>query len=303
MLSLTKRASDYRKLPSLKDANPVQDTYKFFSDSALAVGEQLNRIGNEIYAEADVPATSILSRHSSAFERNVDELVRTAERYQFILSINANEHGNKTEFVSDTLDFVEQAKRAKRQILALLLLPFKEDELKIRKLNIQNEVRRIAMDLYALFLEHDCDPDRAIQVEATSTIRTDQTLFTIAVSNVLANSVVHAGRGRELKIRIYEKTLSTSELPHKAIEREQEEQPSEYLNLIIRDNGPGISVDEHCDVFQMFKQGKSGQAKKMGSGVGLTFARFAMELLGGSLTIMDPVDPGAAFLLRFPVRQ
>jgi signal transduction histidine kinase len=297
------RASGYRKLPSLKDASPVQDTYKFFSDSALAVGEQLNRIGNEIYAEANVPATSILSRHSSAFERNVDDLVRTAERYQFILSIHAHEPNNKTEFISDTLDFVEQAKRAKRQILALLLLPFKEDELKIRKLNVQNEVRRIAMDLYALFSEHDCDPDRAIQAEATSTIRTDQTLFTIAVSNVLANSVVHAGRGRGLRIRVYEAELSTLQVPKKAIEREREEQHSQYLNLVIADNGPGISVDEHCDVFHLFKQGRSGQAKKMGSGVGLTFARFAMELLGGSLTIMDSADPGAAFLLRFPVRQ
>lgn len=307
LVSLTKRASEYRKLLSPKDtkflspkdANAVQDTYKYFTDSALAIAEQLDEIGNQIYREQNVPATSILARHSSAFGKNVDQLVQMAERYRFILSLHGDD---KVGLSNDTSDFVEQAKRARRQIQSLLLLPFKESELKFQKLNVRNEVRRITMDLYALFLENNCDPSQTVHVESTSTLRTDQTMFSIAVSNVIANSVVHANRGRDLSIRVYEMALSDEQIPKEGIERDQQEQHSEYLNLVIADNGPGIPPEERCEIFQLFKQGKSGHAKK-GSGVGLTFARLAMELLGGSLTLNDSVAQGAAFLLRFPVRQ
>ena len=209
---------------------------------------------------------------------------------------------DKTGLASDTSDFVEQAKRARRQIQSLLVLPFKEGELKVQKLNIRNEVRRVTMDLYALFVEHDCDPNDTVRVETNSTLRTDQTMFSIAVSNLIANSIVHADRGRELSIKIYETELSQEQITTKEGAHGHPEQKFEYLNLAIADNGPGIPPNERREIFQLFKQGKSAERKK-GSGVGLTFARLAMELLGGSLTLDESVTEGAAFLLRFPVRQ
>jgi signal transduction histidine kinase len=297
LLSLTKKASEYRKLAHPNDANAVHDTYKYFTDSALAVAEQLDEIGNQIYEEPNIPATSILARHSSSFGRNVDQLVQTAERFKFILSLHAND---KVDFANDTSDFVEQAKRARRQIQALLILPFKETELKFQRLNVKNEVRRITADLYALFIEYDCDPTKVVQIESTATLRTDQTMFSIAISNIIANSVVHSGRGPDLAIRVYEEGSSNRQFSGIGASSEQESH-SDFLNIVIADNGPGIPSDERCEIFQLFKQGRSSQSRKdQGSGVGLTFARLAMELLGGSLTLKDSVD-GAAFLLRFPL--
>lgn len=300
LFSLTKRASAYQKQPPQRDADSrskeaIHDTYRYFCDAANTIGNQLNEIGNEIYRDALVPATSILSRHSSAFERHVDELVQTADRYKFILSLQ----DDTTDFNNDTADFVEQAKRARRQILALLRLPFKESDLQLRRLNVRNEIHRILSDLSALFIENDSDPSHSVRINVESTIKIDQTLFTIAVSNLLANSVVHARRGNDLRITISEADLEalTSSERQEVLDTAAENP----LVLEFSDNGPGIAKEEQRDVFQLFKQGKSSIAKN-GTGVGLAFARLAVELMGGSLTIRDAPRSGASFLLSVPSR-
>jgi len=283
--SLTRRASDFRKLPEVKSFERAQDAYKYFCDCAIQIADRLDRIGNEIYNEISIPATTILTRHQSRLQKQIDELVLLAEHFHSVVGSQIPDSGTR----HDLARFFDQTKRARRQIQSLLALPFKENDLKYRTLNIESELKRIESDLYNLFIEYDCKPTETLFIDVNSSLYTDQVMFSIATSNIIANSVVHADLGESLRIKVTEETKS--------------EGADQFVDLTIADNGPGISLDEKCEIFQLFKQGKRGLASSKGSGVGLTFARLAMELVGGNLTLKEPLGSGAAFVLRFPAEK
>jgi signal transduction histidine kinase len=108
----------------------------------------------------------------------------------------------------------------------------------------------------------------------------------VAVSNIVANAVVHAHMRSRLRLKI-EETI-------------EEKGQNRHLTLSISDNGPGIPQEEQKSIFLLFKQGRLGVEYETGSGVGLTFAQFAMDLVGGSVALV-PTSDGAMFQLRFPI--
>jgi signal transduction histidine kinase len=290
LLSLTQRALEFKKHPLIGETPEVQDTYQYFAENAVIVSDRLDKIGNEIYKDISIPATAILTKHSSALERKIADLVKTAQRFQFIISIFA---ADNQLLIQDSTLLVEQAKRAQRQIQALLLLPFKTDELRYRTINVKNEISRIIIDLYALLLEYGCNPKKTVEINTSENLHTDQTMFTIAVSNIIANAVIHTGMGEKLIVTIDEDAeYFTPDGSKDPIIKD--------LYLTISDNGPGIPAEERCEIFHLFRQGKRGLLRNRGSGVGLTFARLAMELLGGTAILKEGVKEGAAFILRFP---
>jgi PAS domain S-box-containing protein len=64
----------------------------------------------------------------------------------------------------------------------------------------------------------------------------------------------------------------------------------------IRDNGPGIPLDQRERVFEPFFT-----TKARGGGLGLPIARRAAELHGGSLVLASPDSGGSVFTLTLPV--
>jgi signal transduction histidine kinase len=58
------------------------------------------------------------------------------------------------------------------------------------------------------------------------------------------------------------------------------------LILDVRDEGPGIPVDERHHVFERFTRGE--RATGGGTGLGLAIARWVVDLHGGSIAVVDP---------------
>jgi len=69
----------------------------------------------------------------------------------------------------------------------------------------------------------------------------------------------------------------------------------------VRDQGPGIPVDEQARVFERFYRGE-GSAPG-GAGLGLAIARWIAEAHGGSLTIESSAPGGTILLASLPTRQ
>lgn len=72
---------------------------------------------------------------------------------------------------------------------------------------------------------------------------------------------------------------------------------------MLLDNGRGISVDFLPLVFQMFRQGEPGTARRQGGlGIGLALVKHIAELHGGSVSVTLPgVDQGTTFEVQLPV--
>jgi signal transduction histidine kinase len=68
------------------------------------------------------------------------------------------------------------------------------------------------------------------------------------------------------------------------------------LEITVRDDGPGISADMADRVFTPFVSTKS-----RGTGLGLPLAVRVLSFLGGELSLLNPGESGAAFLIRLPL--
>jgi signal transduction histidine kinase len=69
------------------------------------------------------------------------------------------------------------------------------------------------------------------------------------------------------------------------------------LRLRVRDNGPGVRVEQREKLFEPFHTTKPG-----GTGLGLMIARRIVEAHGGALELGESTAPGAEFLLTLPLR-
>ncbi|WP_261665117.1 ATP-binding protein [Deinococcus sp. Marseille-Q6407] len=75
-----------------------------------------------------------------------------------------------------------------------------------------------------------------------------------------------------------------------------------FMQLSIRDNGPGIAPEYQERVFGLFQR-LSGPSAGAGNGVGLTLARKVAELHGGTLTLRSVLGQGTTLDFSLPPAQ
>ena len=63
----------------------------------------------------------------------------------------------------------------------------------------------------------------------------------------------------------------------------------------VEDTGAGIDADELKNLFAAFVQTKTGQQSQQGTGLGLTIARYFVQLMGGEMTVISAVNRGTIF--------
>ncbi len=74
-----------------------------------------------------------------------------------------------------------------------------------------------------------------------------------------------------------------------------------YLELRVRDHGPGILESESARIFRPFQRGKRpGTEPKAGLGLGLALSKALAKELGGDLVVNPAVKDGAEFVLTLP---
>lgn len=67
-----------------------------------------------------------------------------------------------------------------------------------------------------------------------------------------------------------------------------------WLQISVRDNGPGVPAGLERQIFLPFFSTREG-----GQGIGLTVVRQLMYSMGGRVRYVRPIEPGAAFVLVF----
>jgi len=77
------------------------------------------------------------------------------------------------------------------------------------------------------------------------------------------------------------------------------EMGSDEVTIAITDDGPGISPEKRDLVFAKFQRGEHGGEK--GHGLGLTIARYFLDLHGGRILIDGRRNRGSTFLIGLPL--
>ena len=71
--------------------------------------------------------------------------------------------------------------------------------------------------------------------------------------------------------------------------------------LVVKDNGPGISVEAQKNLFKRFYEGDYRKFKTIGTGIGLSLVRDLVVLHHGTITVESEEGKGTLFIVNFPV--
>lgn len=71
------------------------------------------------------------------------------------------------------------------------------------------------------------------------------------------------------------------------------------LQLVVEDEGPGVSAEDVPHLFERFYRGRGGD-QAPGSGLGLAIAKNLARLHGGDITLRGNGGPGSSFALTLP---
>jgi signal transduction histidine kinase len=125
---------------------------------------------------------------------------------------------------------------------------------------------------------------RTIHFETTDKIvlfSFDQTLLTRAFQNLIINAFVHGDENTEIGLQI-----SVSDTK---------------LQIIVSDNGKGITAEETGLLFQRYYRVTNGEHKPEGTGLGLAITKSIVELHGGIIFVSSIVGIGTDFQIQFSI--
>ncbi len=71
------------------------------------------------------------------------------------------------------------------------------------------------------------------------------------------------------------------------------------IQFMVRDNGPGIPLEDQAHLFEMFYRGK-GRKQAQGAGLGLAFCKLAIDTHNGRIWVDSAAGQGATFYFTIP---
>jgi signal transduction histidine kinase len=116
-------------------------------------------------------------------------------------------------------------------------------------------------------------------IPAALTVQGDRRLLAQAISNLLENSLRHTPAGTVA-------TLSAVSTP-------------ETIDVILKDDGPGVSPEDARRLFQRFARAEASRTAK-GHGLGLAMVRAIAVGHGGEAGLLQ-TEPGFAVRIRLPM--
>jgi signal transduction histidine kinase len=76
----------------------------------------------------------------------------------------------------------------------------------------------------------------------------------------------------------------------------------DWVEISVRDEGPGIKDDELRVIFDFFRRGDAARVARDGFGIGLHVVRRLVQLLGGAIEVDSLVGTGSCFRVTIPSR-
>jgi heavy metal sensor kinase len=116
----------------------------------------------------------------------------------------------------------------------------------------------------------------------------DRSFLRMAVINLLDNAVKYSPSGSTIRLNLSGGKSSSDQ--------------TEFVQLTIADEGPGIPKDKASRVFDRFYRVDEGRTRDAGgAGLGLAIAKWAVEVHSGNITLAPRPSGGSIFSIQLPV--
>lgn len=249
--------------------------------------KHLRRMREEVRSHAR--ELEVMSAQKTAFFQNMSHELRTP--LTLILAPLEREHEQ-----ASTNSNIAVALKNGRRLLRLVnqLLDFQKIEAGQRSLELEptNLVTfaRICGDYFASACStkrieftvtldgHPISPDDEVTIEA-ETDALEKVSF-----NYLSNALKYTPAGGHIELG-----LETSS-------------DGEFVELFVRDSGPGIAESDQAKLFKLFSQVESSTTREFeGTGLGLALVKSLVERMHGRVGVESVVERGSKFFARFPV--
>ncbi|MCY7285608.1 MAG: response regulator [Cyanobacteria bacterium CAN_BIN43] len=129
-------------------------------------------------------------------------------------------------------------------------------------------------------------------------IKTDENKLRQILINLLGNAIKFAEQGHvSLRVTAQPMADAINAMPVKG-----SASSSQLLFFEVEDTGFGIAADEMSDLFEAFKQTRSGRQSQEGTGLGLRISRRFIQLMDGEITVRSELGKGSCFCFHIQVK-
>ncbi|NOZ86112.1 MAG: protein kinase [Deltaproteobacteria bacterium] len=209
----------------------------------------------------------------------------------------------KREYLKLISTEVQRMARLVHDVLDLSLLESKAMRYKKEKIDIKSLLKEVALtmkplaDVEGVDLEFNMGP-------GASKVLGDRDRLSQVVTNLVANAIRYSGNGQSVQIAcLAVKDDDKNGHPGKAQKgysgmmetpKSNNREPG-WVEIRVRDTGPGVDDSEKKIIFERFYKGKGGE-----HGLGLAITRTLVQEHKGSIWVEDAPGGGAVFVVRLP---
>jgi signal transduction histidine kinase len=230
----------------------------------MKLAEQRVNFVNQVSHELKTPLTNIRLYSELLEEALPDALESPKEdkRFRNYLDVITAESRRLSRLIANVLNFA----RSKKERLVLH-----------RQVGVVDEIIKNSLNIFSPLLKA-----KGVRIlfkgGAGDAVEVDPDTLDQILNNIFSNTEKYGASGGRLEIRSLRKEDRTV--------------------ILVKDDGPGISLHEAERIFQPFYRGSSRLTDGVaGTGIGLGIARDLARLHGGDLTLL-PTDRGACFKIE-----
>ncbi|MCF0237591.1 MAG: hybrid sensor histidine kinase/response regulator, partial [Sphaerochaetaceae bacterium] len=278
-------------IPSEYDENGKVKSFLF---AVQNIAEEKKKELNMYKALQDAyVAANLANEAKTTFLSNMSHDIRTPMNAIIGMSAIAGTHLNEPDKVANCLKKINSSSR---HLLGLINQVLDMSKIESGKVDL-NEENFILSDLIdeVISINHAAGKARkhelSIKVEnlVHEKVIGDCTRLEQVINNLLSNSIKYTPDGGKIEIIVSEKETNKPNVG--------------WFEIIVRDNGIGMSEDFVKKIFEPFSRANDKRtASIQGTGLGMPIARNIVRMMNGDIKVESELNKGSTFTVSFSLK-
>ena len=184
------------------------------------------------------------------------------------------------EFLGDIASEIDRENQIITDLLALVKMDKKAQELNIAALNINDLVELTLKRLRPIARKKDVE----LVFESIRSVvaEVDEVKMTVVMTNLVENAIKYNKEHGWVRVEL--------------------DADYQYFTMKVSDSGLGIPEEAQAHVFERFYRGDKSHSREIGgTGLGLAITKSAVAVHKGSITVSSVPGEGSSFVVRIPL--